>query len=139
MTHTCLKSLFLPLSEYTTIGWGEVTACKSYERKTAKMAPKPGFAQRCHMMNGSERYGYRLFKLWFRLFGEWGNHDAPQKDSHSAQKGTRGAGSARGTWGTRGSTSNPASQLPQLLDCKHTPTPVNLLTTLPTPNDHHQP
>ena len=56
MTHTCLKSPFLPLSEYTTIGGGEVTACKSYEQKTAKMAQKPGFALRWYQPNGSERY-----------------------------------------------------------------------------------
>ena len=29
MTHTCLRSPFLPLSKYTTIGGGEVTACNA--------------------------------------------------------------------------------------------------------------
>ena len=57
MTHTCLKSPFLPLSEHTTTGEGEVTACNSYERKTAEMAQKPGFALRWHITIRAERYG----------------------------------------------------------------------------------
>ena len=77
MTHTCLKSPFLPLSEYTTKGGGggggEVTACKNYERKTAKMAPKPGFAPRWHILIGAERYQSRpnmnaeMCKVWGSL------------------------------------------------------------------------
>ena len=64
MTHTCLESPFLPLSEYTTIGGGEVTTCKSYERKTAKMAQKPGFAPRWHILIGLERYASCVMLLF---------------------------------------------------------------------------
>ena len=56
MTHRCLASPFLPLFEYTTIGGAEVTACKSYQQKTAKMAQKPGFSPRWHILIRAERY-----------------------------------------------------------------------------------
>jgi len=51
---------FLLLSEYTTIGGGEVTTCKSHERKTAKKAQKPGFAPRWHKPIRPKRYFQRV-------------------------------------------------------------------------------
>ena len=57
------------------VGGGGWTAFKNHERKTAKMAPKTGFAPRWHILNGAERYLLYLYTAIFEgqgiFTGKW--------------------------------------------------------------------